>query len=492
MKNFKLILQFAAIALLIVSCSDSYLDVNTDPNNPTTVDAKFILPVAQTYTATNQLANRYTNTLGNIMMANWSQSDGFSWYYDEFYYTVNSTFYARIFDYAYGNTLKQYHALSTLAGDNSVNYQAIGDIMKAHQFQILVDMYGDIPYFNALQRGGNPTPAYDDAQTIYDDLIVQLTAAIAKIDGASADALVPADDDVMFGGNMDDWKKFANTVKLRILVRQSAMASRAAYVADELAAISSDGFITADTNVNPGYLNEAGKQSPMYAAYGFTVTGETQNNQQATCASEYIITKLMDTNDPRIDYLYRLPADPINAPGHFGVEQGILNYPVDDSFEPEHVSLLGTGIVSASTQDAPIFLLAESLFLQAEAVQRGLMGGDAKALYEAGITASFASLGAPGAAGYYGQAMNNVGWDASTDKIEAIITQKSRALNGTNGGEAWIEFSRTGFPSDVPLSPLASTPNRPVRLSLPSSEVTSNPNIPSQPNEFTTKIFWAN
>lgn len=496
MKNIKLYLQVLLVALVFTSCSEEFLDVNTDPNNPLEVGPELILPVAQTYTAVNQFSDRYTNTLGNLMMVNWSQSDGFSWYYDEFEYAVNATFYGQIFNQAYGNTLKQYHALSTLVGPQYANYNAIGEIMKALQFQILVDAYGDIPYFEALQRGENPTPKYDDAEAIYDDLIIKLTAAINTIDNAGGSALVPGDDDTMFGGNMTAWKQFANTLKLRMLVRQSGMASKAAYIQDEMDVIMADGtgFITSDVSINPGYFNEENKQNPFYAAYGLTVAGETQNNGQATCASEYIVQYLTNTNDPRINRLYSLPVDPL-GPGHVGVEQGVLNYPTDDSLEPEHVSLLGPGLLIGADQNATIFTQAEALFLQAEAAIFYPALGDPQTFYEAAITASFDFLGATGASGYYSQAINNVGWASSPNKQEAIITQKWIALNGTNGFESWVELNRTGYPSNLPLTLRAIDlgRTRPVRLAYPSSEVSSNSaNLPSQPNVFTQKIFWAN
>ena len=493
MKNIKLYLQVLLVSLVLTSCSEQFLDVNTDPNNPVTVDAQFVLPVAQNYTAVNHFGNRYTNTLGNLMMYNWSQSDGFSWYYDEFEYQVNATFYSRIFDYAYGNTLKQYQVLADLEGDENAYYSAIAEIMKAHQFQVLVDAYGDIPYFEALQRGENPTPKYDDAEAIYDDLISKLTGAINTINNAS-NPIVPGADDIMFGGNMTAWKQFANTLKLRILVRQSGLASKAAYIQDELNTIMSEGsgFITSDVNINPGYLNEEGKQSPFYAAYGLTVAGETQNNGQATSASDYAVEYLEDTNDPRINRIYSLPVDPL-GPGHVGVPQGLLNYPTDDSFEPEHVSLLGPALLQGPDQDAPLFTVAESLFLQAEAAMDYPMIGDPQTLYESAISASFDFFGATGASTYFNQPIENVSWASSPDKLEAIITQKWVALNGINGFESWVEYNRTGYPSDLPISLLASTPDRPVRLAYPSSEVSSNSaNLPSQPNVFNQKIFWAN
>lgn len=136
------------------------------------------------------------------------------------------------------------------------------------------------------------------------------------------------------------------------------------------------------------------------------------------------------------------------------------------------------------------------MFLQAEAVQRNLLPGVAKNLYESGITESykFFGLSAADATAYYNQAISLVNWNASTgNEIEAIINQKWIALNGINGIETWIENTRTGFPAHVPLSTVAPGTSRPVRLLYPSSEISGNTaNVPAQ-NEsqaFTSRVFW--
>lgn len=489
MKKYIKYLQVALVFLTIVSCDKDYLDVNVDPNNPLTVSPDLALPVAQTYTATDIHGNRRLNTFGNLMMVNWSQSDGFSWYYDEFNYLVTPTFYSNIFDAAYLNTLKQYNTLIELPEEYS-NYTAISKIMMSFHFQTLVDTYGDIPYFEALKRSENPTPKYDNAQEIYDDLIVKIDEAIALIKSADNTTVVPGADDVIFKGNMNKWIKFANTLKLRILIRQSGLSAKQAYIQQNIQNIINEGsgFITENAVINPGYLNEAGKVSPFYAAYGLTVSGQKQNNGEATVASDFIINYLQGINDPRIGRLYQ--EDPT---GFLGVEQGLLNYPPDQSFEPTFTSNIGPGLLKGATQDAPLMLLTEALFLQSEAALKGYLPGNAQELYESAIQASFDFLGATGASGYYGSNNVNVGWNVSPNKLEAIITQKWIALNGVNAHESWVEYNRTGFPKGLPV-PLNNTrSDRPVRLAYPSSEITGNSaNMPAQPNPFTDKIFWAN
>lgn len=480
------------ISLLSMSCSDSFLDVNTDTNSPTldVLSPDLVLPVAQYWTAETIHRNRFTNNLGNMMMYNWSQSDGFAWYNDEFLYNVTSSFYQQIWDRMYRDALKQYRVIQTFEAEEFSNYRAIGKIMESFEFQILVDLYGDIPYSEALKRGENPAPTYDNAQSVYENLIVVLDQAMQMIDNASTEALVPSVDDIIFGGDMQMWKKFANTIKLRILVRQSDISGRESYLQENFSGMNSVGFITSDVTVNPGYIVAANQQNPFWNAFGKDTAGSVTNNNDATCASDFILDFLENLNDTRIDFIYEKPST-----GHLGVVQGLLDYdtPIVDQFIPANVSNIGPGILKSATMDAVIFTASENYFLQAEAMMKGFLQGDPKEAFQKGIQASFDYLGDPGANAYMMQPKALVNWDFSPNKMEAIITQKWIALNGIDAIQSWFDYSRTGFPLNLPVSLLATTTDRPVRLFYPASEVTSNSaNLPQQRNAFTDKIFWAN
>ena len=506
MKN---IIKFAILLMVfgsLAACGDDYLDVNVDPNNPTTVTPALILPTAQWYTAYVEQNYGQLNCLGNMMMANWSQSDGFSWYPDEFKYNVTSSFYAGIFKNTYNAALRQYYDIDRY-GDGIDYYKAISKIMKAYHFQLLVDCYGDVPYTEAIGRSLEPTPVYDDEQFIYDDLVLQLTEAISMI--KSADAMVeagtgiqalPAEDDAMFGGDMAKWIQFANTLKLRILTRESDMAAKQPYITAELAVIEAEGsgYITEDVGINPGFIaGESNKMNLMWETLGWDYTGAVTMNYKATCASKFAIDYLTSTNDPRIDYIYEKPED-----GHLGVPQGLLDYdtPVLDAYMPEKVSNIGPGILKSAEMPSIIYTLAECYFNLAELADKGLItvadGG--KALYQDGITASFLYLGLTeaDASAYYLQTKDNVSWAVSTNKQEAIITQKWIAVNGITAEQSWFDYSRTGFPEDVPVPLTYPGADRPVRLFYPAGEWSSNgDNLKAnggQPNAFSAKIFWAN
>ncbi|MDN4165935.1 SusD/RagB family nutrient-binding outer membrane lipoprotein [Cytophagales bacterium LB-30] len=486
MKKKIFILFAVAFASVMSSCND-YLDVNTDPNNPTSADPYLILPVAQNYTARWMHSDRRVSHLGNMLMYNWSESAGFSWYNDEFLYQVNTNFYGGIFNDAYLRALKQYALLDSYDPEVYGAYVAIGKIMKSYTFQILTDFYGDIPYFDALQRSNNPSPKYDAASEIYDDLIIQLTEAIAMIDAAEANAtsIFPEGDDMIFGGDMLMWKQFANTIKVRILNRV-ASAKGDAYVNTELAAIAAEGsgFITSNVVITPdgGYLNEEDKQNPFWEDFGANVAGSPTLSGQATCASDFMIQLLQDNADSRIDYLFEQPAT-----GHLGVPQGITADPA--VYAPSLVSNIGPALLQGPEQGSIIFTLAEHNFNMAELALNGF-GGDPQTFYEAGVTAAFNTLGAP-IGSYLNQPFAN--YVAASDKLEVIITQKWLAVQGLTAEQSWFDHTRTGYPSDLPISQEAPNLVRPVRLLYPASETSGNSaNIPAQANPFTDKQFWAN
>lgn len=490
MKNISTTYLLMLLVLIMTSCSEDVLDINTDPNNPTSVGPNLVLPAAQSYSAFIQESYDGQNKLGNYMMYNWSQSNGYLFITTEFYYKVTSSFYNQIFDYTYSKVLKQYNVLNDLEGDKYGYYHAISKIMQSYHFQIMVDTYGDVPYFEALKRGENATPAYDDAKTIYKDLILQLTKAIDLINttasNSNANTINPGADDVMFGGDIYLWKTFANTVKLRILIRMSDLEEEQEYIKREFDEIAKEGsgYINRDAIVQMGYVNEQNKMNPKWEKFGKDMQGNETPYNKATCATQFVIDFLSSTIDSRIDFIYEQPLT-----GHLGIEQGEMG----EQFYPEFVSNLGQGILKGPEQAAVLITAAESYFNQAEAALKGLKTGDAKSLYENGIQASYSYLGAGDASSYYTQNFNLVAWDASPNKLEAIITQKWIATNSIDAIQSWFDYSRTGFPSNLPISTLASTPNRPVRLAYPSSEITSNgENLPAQPDVFNTKIFWAN
>ena len=495
MKKLKLIIPLVALAFF--SC-DNYLDINENPNQATesNVNPKLTLSAAQT--ASFSPLVRRMNELGSVFMNHWGPNvNSFTGgYAEEFGITMSNNFYEDIWTSVYRNTYEYSRIINFPSADYD-NHKAIAKIMKSFYFQYLVDIYGDIPYSQAHQGTANVFPAYDDDQAIYRDLIVQLDSAIDMIENAPSTTVNVGTEDVMLAGNMDAWVRFANTLKLRILMRQATKAetdaATATYLADQFAVLDNN-FLNFDLTINPGYSNaNDAKQNPWINlmwelqpdAAGNPVLRNTFRFRRA---SSHIANQLNNTPaDPRRSRFFSTTSGNV-----VGVVQGSATAPVT-------ISTFGPGLMQSQEQDGYVMLHAESLLLQAEAAERGFITGSAQALFDQAILASCAMLGVDNTtATTYVAEVNTVdgkGYAASTDKIEAIMFQKSIALCSINGLESWIEYTRTGYINNVPMPLGATSPTgaKPLRLMYPTSELASNSaNVPavSVNQSFTTAPFW--
>ncbi|MBN9298759.1 MAG: SusD/RagB family nutrient-binding outer membrane lipoprotein [Filimonas sp.] len=489
-------LSSIAAALAFGSCKKGYLDINTNPNSPTVTTPELL-----TSSTLNLYTTRLTTTLnqlGCLWSGMWANSADYLWYNDEKVYNISSSFYTGVWDDLYRNLNDQRIAENLAASTNKPYHRAIAKIVEASTFQILVDMYNNVPYSEALKNVNNLHPKYDGGQVIYEDLVKQLDSAISLIKTAPATVAKPGAEDIFMTGNMTKWIKYANTVKLRMLLRQSEMPGRDTYIKAQIQNIVTEGtgFIGAGETVysNPGYTTSSGKQNPFWDTYYKTYAGAIKSDYKATRPTQFALNYYLNNNDPRLTQMY-LKSSGTN------IYKGIPLNETNNAFRNDSTSAFVVpatgqtgGLFKAATQPSVILFAAESLFLQAEAVQRGWLAGDAQKLYEAGIVESFTYLGvaspATAAATYYGQAINDVGWAASTNKMEAIITQKWLALNSISGMETWNDFRRLALPA----VPLAKTKTQyPSRLMYPNSELGTNGDMVKQQNitdPFGQKIFW--
>lgn len=501
-KYFKTGLFVLALSLTFVSC-ESTLDINESEVSATTDLVNPDLLLAGAIQAPRTRYEVTTGEMGSIFMQQWggdinNVTGGFQ---DEFRLNLTQT-------YGPGSVIWRdlYRGMGTLQSiinnpdESWGNHRAISLINKAYYFQVLVDLYGDIPYTLALQGGANISPAYDDAQDIYRALIIQLNVAISLLNDYDLHNPVGSEDTI-WNGDAAAWIQTANTIKLRILLRQSDMGGDTpAYLAAQFAMLPNN-FLTTDAILNPGYTAALGQQNPFWNNYGWTATGEPTFDNDFIVPSNYMAEFLKGNltqngistgiEDPRLVRMYEPEAwdgtTPYTASDIEGVVQGATSGPA--------FSELGPGLRSSASQDSYFFSAAESFFLQAEAVHRGHMSGNAQSLFESGITASFNILGIGGEASDYindSSTASFISWNGTTNKIEAIMTQKWIALCGINAIESLIDYNRTGYP-EVPLSLIAEEDHLPYRMLYPASEYSTNSaNVPDQPNSaaFTDKIFW--
>jgi hypothetical protein len=533
MKNFFLRKSAFAGLLLgtvaLASC-EKFLDANNNPNTPESIDYTLTLPNALNRPLVSVGSN--LNILGNLWTGNWAQASDYLFYVPQQQYNLTPASYDGVWQNLYAGSLAdlRYMELQAQTAGNK-NYVAIAKIMQAYNFQILTDGWGDIPFTDILSADPripltNLTPKYDPSQTVYEGIIKLLDDGIGQIDDT---AIKPSANDIYFGGNMSRWRRFANTLKLRVYMRQSR--ARSSYAQAGIQAMQAAGaqFLGVDENVagNPGYTNTLLKTNPLNADIGFGPTGGETSGYRATRANVFAVNYLKQSGDTlRLKALYAPRVNTTNiARNFYGAASGISS-----SYAPGasgQVSPLGPKILDVLTGPLnPVYLMtsAESFFLRAEAVERGYLTGNAKTLYQSGVEQSFTLLGytSAQAAAYYNSSVTNPTPanyygisatatlnstpgrldlkivspkydDATTTekRIEAIITQKWIANNGFNGYESWNEFRRTGYPSGNYISLSARQRAFPVRLPYPQSEVNNNPNTPaSGVTLFTPRLFW--
>lgn len=481
----------SVILLFIPSCTKKDFDINSpNPNQPSTVTPDFVLSAALASSANIVLGG--DESFANFWMGYWSP-------YGEqspsvLSYNLTTSSYSGNWDDSY-ITLENYKFIE----DNSrlaerAYFLAISKIMIAFHYQRLVDLYNNVPYTQAL-NSTQPFPKFDSAEFIYKDLVVQLDSAITIINGADpATVDDPANSDVMFQGNMAEWIKFSHTLKLKILLRQTLAPGGPAYITQSLTGLTTADFLGAgeDAGINPGYSNSSvAQQSPLWRSVGYNTDGSPSGGYLYTRANSYAVNFLLGTNDPRVEQFYDTNS--------YGAYQGRAFGSSDVGQGNSVISGFGPGILASVSMDAYIIPAFESLFLQAEAAQRGYIPGDPSVLFKQAVTESFRLLSVPdyatAAQTFYSQNSDKVNIDVSTDKIKTIILQKWVALNAYDPLESYSDWRRLGIPSDLPVSvyPGTTATHIPYRLLYAATEYhynSANTNDQGNINQFTSKIFW--
>lgn len=514
----------AAVALLSASSCKKFTNINSNPNSATTSTPEVILPQAIVYTAANGSS---FNDYGSQLAGYAANAGGYGGFGSNWTYDFGPNDYSGLWSSTYDALNDFQNVINITQGDSThLIYNAIARVMKAYNFELLVDAYNNVPYIQALQGTSNEvTPKYDDAKTIYPALAVQLDSAIAIIhqsESAANQATITSANDPMFGGTASSWIQFANTIKLRLIVRASAVASFSSTTFDAA------GFLTSDAIVNPDYAKISGQQNPSWNTWVQSYAGANGNRAWMPCTyvfSYYNGAKLLDTNRGKVIYL-SFPSTPNNQLG-----VGTTSVPsapaTTNAWYSGSLTNLGNtpGIMKGLNMGEPLVLAAESYFLQAEAQLRGILTTSVTtdSLFNSGILASFNYLyllpdDATLASGLnpandVAQYMTDnassylVNYSLATtpaQQLEAIITQKYIAVNFINSQEGWNEYRRTGYPTSSsstsdPTASFASTlsqstrPDKlPTRILYPASEYSYNAaNVPSGISPYSSLIFWA-
>jgi Starch-binding associating with outer membrane len=503
------ILTIIALSTSFVGCK-KFLDVNKSPNIASGVSVDLVLPSAQV--AIGSVLGTQFQINGSFWAQHWTQSPLANQYkiYDQ--YQVNSDNYNTPWQLLYAGALSDLKYVYTKAQtENKKQYMAISRLMSAYTFHVLTDAFGDIPFSEALKGsiadGGLVNPKYDSQESVYDGIL----AMIAEADGliSVTDKSRPGADDLVYGGNMNKWIEFSNTLKLKIYLRLSEV--NPAKAAAGIASLSGKAFLTTPAFVN--YTKKGGSQNPLYSEM-IGLTSTTNIYGSKTC-----IDVMNSYGDPRAGVFYT----PLSNGAVVGLKQGDFANSGNATNKSIGGFAVGANPNNESSATAPVIFISvsESEFLQAEAIARGWMTGNDKQHFENGIRAGINfylpkieeelenaannNLGPFLDLTYYNPTNTSINDyvdsmisleaplaypTALADKIESIITQKWVSMSGNQGFEAWTELRRTGFPVlTESVASFIGAGNFPQRFIYPTNEVNLNSKFPGQ-KKITDKVWW--
>ena len=483
MKSINKIFLVLLIGILF-SC-ENQLDINSDPNSPKEITTGLALAAAEGSLIT-VTGGEFSN-LGGFYAQYHTQAPTAGQYETIDQYNLNTGYANRLWTELYAGCLNDLEFVITESGKTGDTSGALmGTLLKAYTFQLLVDLFGDVPYTDALTGVNNITPITTEGSVIYQDLILKIDAALAKYKNNPSSTSI-GNQDMIYGADMVQWVKFANTLKLKMYLRMAYTTLANPAKVNEL--IAQNNFISTDAKFS-NFGTGLNQRNPFYEVQMISL-GDVNN-----VASNSLFEFYNLNDDPRLASVYR--ANTSN--NYVSISQGS-----GDAFNNTAPNYSRPNIKA----DTPVYLLsvAESNFLQAEALIRYASGTGAKAKYDAGVNASFVTYGlttglaAPllATGGAY-----NYKVEANTEAtVRQVLIQKWASLAYINNIEAYIETTRTKFPEIVSkenanyivgnripseISILAGNAV-PSILFYPDNETERNPNI-KQHTSLTAKVWW--
>ena len=457
MKNISFII-IGVFCLTGISCTNDFNDLNKNPNAPQDVDPQYLLTNVLTVEADE-------NTYGQgFILANYLEQFSASVEFeriDRYELGSNSEYWDQIFA-----LLTDLKSMEGLPAYNEA-YGAVGDIMKSFLFSQLTDMWGDVPYTEALEAlDGQYTPKYDTQESIYTDPETGILAVLKRSAVTLQSTNASIQGDVMFDNDLSKWVRFANSLRLRYLMRISKRLTDYS----EIQSLADSGMLieSNDQNAVVPYLSSAPNQFPFFSA------AEGANGEHRMTKTVDSVLKLWD--DPRISILYK--PTKVSVTNGNPMFKGLLNGQNRETIGDKDINLNDISLFGEIYRDKPDAIngqymqYAEVQFALAEAAARGYISGDAQTYYQNGITANFNYYGAEVPTGYFDREPIALTGDQEGDLVK-ILTQKWLSLI-TNGHEAWFNIRRTGIPDLKPGPDNLNDGRYPVRYLYPESEQATN------------------
>jgi len=459
--------------LMLPACTDKFEEMNKDPNNPVDVPAYTAFTAAIVNSVDHRLGGGWMN---HTYFACWSQQWCKIQYIDEDHYLLRTENQNDFFQRPYNDYLMNLKLVidKTKAGgpEENLGLNAAARVLRAWNFHILTDQFGDVPYSEALLGLENPDnvrPKYDTQESIYKDLIADLKQC--NTDLKSLQGVYFGKGDLIYDGNPEAWRRFANSLRLRLLNRAAGVVNVAAKPWDQAEAeitamlADPDEYPMIESNEDNAKLEYPGELPYRNGTYN---TLHTRTDQ---AISETMVNWLGDREDLRLTvYAQPTSGDPTV---YAGSQNGRGSQPTIPN-----ISLLGIKI--AYDPAAPLYILvaAETYFHKAEHYLRVGDLPNAKLNYERGIEVSFDQWGLTMAADYV--VRPGVDWEAATTDEQRfqLIAEQNWAALFTQGCEAYAEVRRTGYPARIFQYELEATTypglGLPVRFAYPPNEESYN------------------
>ncbi|AWK05722.1 SusD/RagB family nutrient-binding outer membrane lipoprotein [Flavobacterium crocinum] len=409
--------------LTLTSCSDTLDDINKNPNATETPLAPYLLTGslkqgADLYWGSD---NNFNSSL--LFVQHWAKIQ----YTEPDRYDVSNTSFTSLWNTGYATLITDLNTIINFpdAQANS-NYKGIALTLRSWTFLLLTDAYGSIPYKEAGQK---VTPAYNTQKEIYTGLLEDLAKAQSLL--GTTNGTVTGD--LVYKGDIAKWKRFVNSLRLRIALRISDKEPVLAKQAAIDATSDSAGVLSSNNDTFKFTYIASPQQNPASAWF------ETRDDFRI---SKTMVDKLKEFSDPRLPVYAQLPSD-ASVGTYVGGGNGLSNNDANNQGFAK-TSKPGTYFLT-STSPAVIYSYSEVLFNLAEAAARGFISGDAETLYKNAITASFNQFGITDAtviSNYLNQ--TSVKYDAS-NYAKSIGTQKWIAFFG-QGLDAFTEWRRLDFP----------------------------------------------
>ncbi len=463
---------------MFMSCSDELSDLNIDPNKSPSAKPQEVLSSAQGYLG--YVIDAQYNVRSALWAQYWTWGPGVAIGNIE-RYVSDGTDYDNGWARMYSGALSDF---TFVENSDAKVHAGIAKIMKAYSFQLLVDHFGTIPFTEGLSGAttGNFAPKYDDGQAVYNALIPMIDDGLVLL---SANGEV-GNEDFVYKGDVDKWTKFANSLKLKILMRQVNVKDVSAEVK---ALVAGGNFVSnmSDMAMVP-FAGISGSENPMYASF-------ERSLGLFYIASNSALLPLIESSDPRLASFYNKS---VASSTYVGIAQGSID---DEPFTNSKANYSVGGSVAYGAANGVVLMSPwEIWFLRAEAAARFGTADDAGSAFESAVSSNFDFLGLADGATY----ASSLNFDGSLkDKLIAIGTQKWISMNGTQEDESWIESRRFNTP-DNPMfhDPVTGIFKKPTQSVLgdgihpsiwlfPQTEMSLNQSAPDQ-RTLTDRVFWDN